>query len=109
MSLNVSDLSQDMLTAALGAAKGHAADLESYLKARAQLIAEGTVQLGEDRLAGVITDEDVEFAFQQIKESEATSLLAVEVTVKAAAQDAINAALAVAAAAINKAIGFALL
>ncbi|HEY3602503.1 MAG TPA: hypothetical protein VGK72_11145 [Chthoniobacterales bacterium] len=109
MDLDVSDLSQNMLSAALGAAKGHAADLESYLKARAHLIADGTVQIGKDRLAGVITDDDVKFAFEQIKESEATSLLAIEVTVKAAAQDAINAALAVAAGAINKAIGFALL
>ena len=49
------------------------------------------------------------FAFDQIKESEATSLLAIEVTLKAAAQDAINAAISVAEAAINKAVGIALL
>ncbi len=49
-------------------------------------------------------DDDVTFAFQ-IKESQKAELDALTVTAKAADQDAINAALAVAAAAINKAIG----
>ena len=73
------------------------------------MIAEGVVQIGNDRLAGKITDDDVRFAFQQIKESEQTALLAIDVTLKAAAQDAINAALAVVTGAINKAIGVAIL
>ena len=68
-----------------------------------------SVQIGNDRLAGKITDDDVRFAFQQIKESEQTALLAIDVTLKAAAQDAINAALAVVTGAINKAIGVAIL
>ncbi len=109
MSIDASDLIQDMLAAATGAAKGHAADLKSYLEARAKLVADGTVELAADRGANNITDDDVKFAFQQIKDSEMTSLLAIEVTLKAAAQDAINAALAVASDALNKAVGFALL
>jgi chromosome condensin MukBEF complex kleisin-like MukF subunit len=79
------------------------------LQARAQLIAQGVVQLAQDRLAGEINDEDVKFAFNEIKESEKTQLNAIAVTAKAAAQDAINAALSVATTALNKAIGFALL
>jgi|SRR5260370_3340211 len=109
MSINPSDLIKDMLAAATGAAKGHAEDLKNYLEARAKLIADGTVQLAADRLANGITDADVKFSFQQIKDSAATSLLAIDVTLKAAAQDAVNAALAVATDALNKAVGFALL
>jgi|ERR1022692_1884827 hypothetical protein len=109
MSINPSDLIKDMLAAATGAAKGHAADLRTYLEARAKLIADGIVQLAADRAANLITDDDVRFSLQQIKESEATSLLAIDATLKAAAQDAINAALAIATDALNKAVGFALL
>jgi hypothetical protein len=109
MAINVAQLVKDMLAAAGGAAKGHGADLKNYLEARAQLIAEGYVQIYEDRNTGKITDADAKFAKEQIVKSEETSLLAIEVTLKAAAQDAINAALAVATAAVNKAIGFALL
>ena len=54
-------------------------------------------------------DDDVTFAFKQIKESQKAELDTLTVTAKAADQDAINAALVVAAAAINKAIGVALL
>jgi hypothetical protein len=98
-----------MLTAATGAAKGHAADLKNYLEARAKIIADGVVEIAADRAANQITNDDVVFAFQQIKDSAATSLLAIDVTLKAAAQDAVNAALSVATEAINKAIGIALL
>lgn len=109
MSFDPSTLIKDMLAAATGAAKGHAKDLENYVEARAQIIADGTVAIGQDRLAGNINDDDVRFAFDQIKEAEATALLAVKATVKAAAQDAINAALDVAATAINEAVGIAIL
>jgi hypothetical protein len=99
----------DMLTAAEGAAKGHWGDVKTYLANRAQLVAQGVNQIIADRLSNKINDEDVKFAFDQIKESEKTELDALSVTAKAAAQDAINAALAVAATAVNKALGIALL
>lgn len=110
MSINPAQLLADMLAAATGAAKGHAADLQNYLETNAKIIADGIAQLARDRLDPVdpITDDDVKFALQQIKESQATALLAVDVTVKAAAQDAINAAIAIGTAALNKAIGIAL-
>jgi hypothetical protein len=56
----------------------------------------------------VPNDDDVTLAFKQIKESQKAEMDALTFTAKAAAQDAINAALAVAAAALNKAIGVAL-
>ena len=109
MSINVSQLIQSMLGAAAGAGKGHGEDLKLYLESRARLIAEGVAAIASDRLAGKITDDDVRFAFDEIKESEKTAAAAVSVTVKAAAQDAINAALHVAASAINSAVGIAIL
>jgi len=107
--INIQKLTQDIIAAATGAAKAHAADLQQYVEAHAKIIAEGAKETASDRIQNKITDDDVRFAFDQIKESEATSLLAIEVTLKAAAQDAINAVISVAEAAINKAVGIALL
>jgi len=100
-------LIKDMLSAATGAAKGHAKDLENYLRARVKLIADGTAAIAADLLKGKITEEDAKFAFDEIRESEKTAVLAVEATSLAAAQDAINAALAVAAKALSTATGIA--
>ena len=101
-------LIKNMLTAATGAAKGHAKDLENYLKARVKLIADGTAAIAADLLKRKITEEDAKFAFDEIRESEKTAVLAVEATSLAAAQDAINAALAVAAKALSTATGIAI-
>jgi hypothetical protein len=98
-----------MLGAAGGAAKGHGEDLKNYLEARAKLIAESVAAITSDRLKNVITDDDVRFAFDEIKASEVSARAAVAVTFKAAAQDAINAALNVASSAINAAVGIAIL
>jgi len=108
-SINIPQLIQTMLGAASGAAKGHGEDLRNYLESRAKLIAEGVAAIASDRLANVINDDDVRFAFDEIKQSEASARAAVTVTLKAAAQDAINAALNVAAGAINAAVGIAIL
>lgn len=109
MSINLSQLVESMLAAASGAAKGHAGDLKNYLEARAAVIAEGVAAIARDRAAGLMSDDDVRFAFDEIKATESSGLSAVKVTAKAAAQDAINAALNVAASAINAAAGTAIL
>lgn len=109
MSINLSELVTNMLSAASGAAKGHAGDLKNYLEARTAIIAEGVEAIARDRAAGLMTDDDVQFAFNQIKATASSGLSAVKVTAKAAAQDAINAALNVAASAINAAFGTAVL
>jgi|SRR5712672_2220173 len=105
--MDTMSLAKNMLTAATGAAKGHAKDLENYLKARIKLIADGTAAIAADRLKKKITKKDAKFAFDEIRESERTLVLAVEATSLAAAQDAINAALAVAAKALSTATGIA--
>lgn len=106
--MNPAALIADMLKAASAAAKGHASDLKEYLKARTRLIADGVIAIAGDHISGAINDDDVRFAFAQIRESEKTAALAAEATGLAAAQDAINAALAVAAAAASAATGIAL-
>jgi hypothetical protein len=108
-SINISQLVQSMVGAASGAAKGHGADLKNYLEVRAKIIAEAAAAIASDRLKNLITDDDVRFAFDEIKASEASARAAVTVTLKAAAQDAINAALNVASSAINAAVGMAIL
>jgi hypothetical protein len=109
MSINVSELVGNMLSAASGAAKGHTGDLKNYLEERAKVIAEGVAAIASDRAAGIITDDDVRFIFEELKATESSGLSAVRATAKAAAQDAINAALNVAASAINAALGTAIL
>jgi hypothetical protein len=107
--INITQLIQSMLGAASGAAKGHGEDLKNYIEAQARLIAEGAAAIARDRLANIITDDDVRFAFDEIKRSENADRAALTVTAKAAAQDAINAALNVAASAVNSAVGVAIL
>lgn len=109
MGINIEQLASAAFNAAVGAAKGQAILLEDYLKARAQLIAQGTKDIFDDRAANKINDDDVKFAFDQIRKAEASGLRVIDAAAKAAAQDAINAALNVAAGAINTAIGFAIL
>ena len=103
--MDFQNLIPDMLTSARAAAKGHAADLKNYLQARTRLIAEGTVAIARDVLDEEITLDDAKFAFDEIRASEKTAVLAVKATSRAAAQDAINAAIAVASAALSKAVG----
>jgi hypothetical protein len=109
MSINLPELVANMMSAASGAAKGHRGDLKNYLEERAKVIAEGVAAIASDRAAGIITDDDVRFIFQQIKATESSGLSAVKATAKAAAQDAVNAALNVAASALNAAFGTAIL
>ena len=109
MSINLSELVTNMMSAASGAAKGHAGDLKNYLEARTTMIAEGVEAIAHDRAAGILTDDDVQFAFDEIKATANSGLSAVKATAKAAAQDAINAALNVAASTINAAFGTVIL
>jgi hypothetical protein len=109
MSFDVDNIAKTALNAGVIAAKGQANDLRDYLKARAMLLAQGSADLARDRLAGNINDDDVRFAFQEIKNSEVSAQLVVQAALKAAVQDATNAMLAVVSAAINKAAGVAIL
>jgi hypothetical protein len=109
MSIDAGALAKSALHDGLAATKGHGKDLKIYLEARARLIADGIASLARDYAEGWIDDDDVRFAFGEIRASEKSALAAMQATGKAAAQDAVNAMLAVASAALNKAIGIAIL
>ena len=109
MSINIDVLAETALDQALAAAKGHAGDLKAYVKKRSKIIANGIAALAKDYEAGLITDSDVSFAWGEILASERTARLATGVTARAALQDAVNAALAVAAGAFNQLVGIKLL
>ena len=108
MTIDIQSLVESMTGAAVSAARGHAEDLKEYIAAHTQLIASGVAAIGSDLEAGNIDSDDAQFAFDQIKDEQSTALLAVSVTLKIAAQDAINAALDVAASFASKALGIAL-
>ena len=108
MTIDFQNLIASMTSAAVNAAHGHAEDLKEFIDAHAQLIASGLVAIGDDLAGNKIDEEGAQFAFDQIKDEQATALTAIDATLKTAAQDAINAALNVAAAIASKAFGFAL-
>lgn len=107
--MNVATVTRAALEAGLLAAKGHAEDVRTYLKTRARILAQGAAAIIADRASGKIDDDDVKFAWGEIKAAEKTRDLAVKATAKAAAQDAINAALAVVETALSAATGIVFL
>lgn len=107
--MDAAELLKDMLSGGLAAAGAHREELRTYIDARARLIASGLVQLARDRTLGLIDDDDVRFAVDEIRQSEKTHVLALQASSKAAAQDAINAMLGIAVGALNKAVGVPLL
>ena len=108
MTIDFQSLITSMTSAAINAAHGHAESLKEFIDARTQLIASGVVAIGADLAANNIDEAGAQFSFVQIKQEQATASTAVDVTLKAAAQDAINAALNVAAGVASKAFGIAL-
>jgi hypothetical protein len=109
MAIDVEALFKTAVHDGVAAAKGHSKDLRAYIEARARLVAEGAARLAIDRVNGDIDDDDLRFAYQEIRASEMTALPAIQATAKAAAQDAINAVLSVASAALKQATGVAIL
>ena len=87
----------------------HLRDLKGFLDAEFRAIAQSVAAIAADRVAGKLTKKQAELAFQELEDSRRDLELAVSATLKAAAQDAVNAALGVAAGALNKALGLALL
>src|SRR5690242_7886209 len=108
-SIDFNQLLQNMIAAATGAAKGHADDLQQFIDNQARIANETTQAIVQDRLSKKISADEAKFGFEQLYESARAAADAVEVTLKAAAQDAINAALKVATDAIQKAIGITVL
>ena len=99
------NLLEAMIAAATGAAKGHADDLKQFIENQARITNETLQAILADRLAKKLSADDARFALQEMYDSARATADAVEVTLQAAAQDAINAVLKIATDAIQKAIG----
>ena len=124
--MNYEDTLKQMLSAAAAAAKVHWNDFRSYAEQEFRRLAEAGAQLEADYAADVVEaglqqddsrrDElkqkarlRAQLAFENLRLASEGALTATTADAKIAAQDAINAALGVLGAAINKSIGIALL
>lgn len=107
--IDFTKLFQDMLAAATGAAKGHADDLKTFLDNQVRITNETLQAIVQDRLSNKISAQEAKDSLQDMYDSARASKDAIEITLQAAAQDAINAALKIATDAIQKAIGITVL
>jgi hypothetical protein len=124
--MNFDDTLKQMLEAAAAAAKVHWNDFRSYAEQEFKRLAEAGAQVEADYGADVAeaqlqqdaTKRDkliqkarlrAQLAFENLRLASEGVLTATTADAKIAAQDAINAALGVLGAAINKSIGIALL
>ena len=87
----------------------HPRDLKGFLDAEFRAMAQSATAIAADQAAGKLTKRQAELAFRELADNSRDLELAVSATLKAAAQDAVNAALGVAAGALHKALGLALL
>lgn len=109
MSLDVSQLASQMLAAALPILKQGASNIESFAKVEFTKIAQ-TIGSIESQLAdGEINQEQASLLLDMQKHASRSVLLTVKGLGILAVEQALNAALAVVGAAVNAAIGFALL
>jgi len=124
--MNYEDTLKQMLSAAAAAAKVHWNDFRDYAEQEFRRLAEAGAQLEADYAADVVEaglqqDDSkreelkqkaklrADLAFENLRLASEGVLTATTADAKIAAQDAINAALGVLQAAINKSIGIALL
>jgi len=124
--MNLDDTLKQMLSAAAAAAKVHWNDFRDYAEQEFRRLAEAGAQLEADYAADVVEaglqqDDSkreelkqkaklrADLAFENLRLASEGVLTATTADAKIAAQDAINAALGVLGAAINKSIGIALL
>ncbi len=109
MTFDVASLAESMLAAAripLGAAWNEA---RPFAQTQFTNIAQQIVAIKEQRLAGTLTEEQAVLLLDMQTNASRSVLLTIEGIGLLAAQDAINAALAVVTQFVNTALGFALL
>lgn len=124
--MNYQETLDEMLRVAAEAAKGHWQILRDYAEIEFKRLSENALNLEADYVAdmleGQIQAEEekreemehrakrrLELAFESLKLAAEEMVIAAPPEAKLAAQDAVNAAVAVLRAAINKSIGIALL
>jgi hypothetical protein len=92
---------EEMLFAAKNAAGRHWNDVSSYLRTEFERAKDETVAIGLEVAQRTKTPEQAKIEIESVEESVRDVRLALTVDAKAAAQDAINAALDVLRAAVN--------
>jgi hypothetical protein len=124
--MNFEDTLKKMIEAAAAAAKVHWNDFRTFAEQEFKRLAEAGVQLDADYTADIAAAEleraatkrdklkqqatlRAQLAFQNLRLASEGVVTATKADAKIAAQDAINAALEVLRAAINKSVGVALL
>lgn len=109
MSLNAGELGQEMLAAALPILKTHAIDAEGFASVEFKKIGETLVSIEQMLLVGQINQQQADLLFDMQKSASRSVLLTVKGLSLLAAQEAINAALAVVRTAVNAAVKFPLI
>ena len=109
MALDVGTLAAQMLGAALPILKKDAQDAESFAKTEFTKIAQTIVSIGEQVAAGQINQQQAGLLLDMQTSASRNVLLALQGLALLAAEEAINAALAVVKTAVNTALGFALI
>jgi hypothetical protein len=109
MALDVATLLESMLAAAEGPLKAGWATAEPFAKTQFTNIAQQIVDIEAQLATGQITPAQAPLLLDMQKQAAQAALLTVEGIGLLAVQNAINAALAAVATAVNTALGFALI
>jgi hypothetical protein len=109
MNLNAEQLTNDMLEAVKPALQAHWSKAAPYATAEAQKLAICAVQIEAGYKSGELTAEEAGILRDMQASASRAALTTIETIGLIAAQDAINAALKVLSAAVNKAVGIAIL
>ncbi|HVP50018.1 MAG TPA: hypothetical protein VMT56_02225 [Candidatus Bathyarchaeia archaeon] len=109
MSIDTGALAQQMLAAALPVLKTHAIDAESFASVEFKKIADTVASIEVMLHAGQINDQQAQLLFDMQKSASRSVLLTVKGLSLLAAEEAINAALAVVRTVVNAAVKFPLI
>lgn len=107
--IDTTSLLQNMLAAVKQVLQLHWNDVRPFAETEMQKLAATAVQIETGHADGTISDAQAKILLSMQANSSQAVLTAVETVGMIAAQDAINAAIQVLAAAVNKAVGFAIL
>jgi hypothetical protein len=109
MSLNAEQLGKDMLAAIKPVLQAHWGKAAPYATAEAQKLAICAVQIEVGYKSGELTAEEARILRDMQASASRAALTTIETIGLITAQDAINAALKVLSAAVNRAVGIAIL
>lgn len=107
--IDTTSLVQSMLSAVRQVLQVHWNDVRPFAETEMQKLAATALQIEAGHADGTISDAQAKILLQMQANASQAVLTAVETVGMIAAQDAINAAIQVLAAALDKAIGFAIL